>query len=135
MPQAGEGFLRTNQGFFEVCRAKGLTGDQGVLVPKQNVVNLMLREDVVEAVRDGVFHIYAVETIDEGIELLTGTPAGVPDAQGAYPESSVNDLVDRQLTSYAEARCAFARQGASENGAAPSSGVDEPEAVPAERPE
>ena len=139
MNQAGQiqpigGANQKIEGFFEVCRAKGLTGDQGVLVPKQNITNLMLREDVVEAVRDGSFHVYAVETIDEGIELLTGAPAGARDEQGNYPEGSVNHLVDKQLNAYAESRRAFARQGASENGAALTSAVDEPGPIPAERP-
>ena len=79
------------EGFFDVCKAKGLTGDQGVMIPVQNVKNLMLRQDVVEAVRQGKFHIYAVSTIDEGIEILTGMPAGRKDQRllpGRHRQSS-----------------------------------------------
>src|SRR5690606_1926193 len=64
------------ESFYDVCKAKGLTGDQGVLVPSRNIESLMLRPDVVQAVKSGVFHIYAVDTVEEGIELLTGVPAG-----------------------------------------------------------
>ena len=64
------------EGFYDVCNVSGLTGDQGVIVPHQNVRNLMLRDDVVEAIRDRKFHIYAVKSIGEGIEVLTGVPAG-----------------------------------------------------------
>lgn len=85
------------EGFFDVCRAKGLTGDQGVMIPHQNVRNLMLREDVVKAVNDGRFHIYAIKTIDEGTEILTGVPAGERRPDGTYPESSVNYMVDKRL--------------------------------------
>lgn len=85
------------EGFFDVCKAKGLTGEQGVLIPHQNVRNLMLREDVVEAVRDRQFHIYEVKTIDEGIEILTGVPTGEKQADGTYPEGSINYLVDKRL--------------------------------------
>ena len=74
------------EGFFDVCKAKGLTGEQGVVIPKDNVRNLMLRPEVVEAVRDGVFHIYAVSKIDEGIEALTGMEAGEKGEDGKYPE-------------------------------------------------
>ncbi|GBC76678.1 hypothetical protein HRbin08_00140 [bacterium HR08] len=85
------------EGFFYVCKAKGLTGDQGVIIPHQNVKNLMLRREVVEAVREGRFHIYAVETVDEALELLTGMPAGERDASGQFPEGTVNHLVDQRL--------------------------------------
>jgi predicted ATP-dependent protease len=89
------------EGFFRVCRAKGLTGDQGVLIPKRNIGNLMLREEVVDAVRDGRFHIYSVGTIDDGIEALMGTPAGErPD--GTYPGGTVNDRVSRRLKEMAD---------------------------------
>ena len=82
---------------FDVCRAAaGLTGTQGVLIPHQNVKNLMLRDDVVEAIREGMFHIYAVKTIDEGLEVLTGVPAGEADDTGAYPEGTVNYLVAKR---------------------------------------
>jgi len=90
------------EGFFDVCRAKGLTGKQGVMIPVQNVRHLMLREDVVSAVDEGKFHIYQVRTIDEGIEILTGTPAGQRQADGAYPEGSINFMVDKRLSELAE---------------------------------
>ena len=85
------------EGFFDICSLKGLTGEQGVIVPHQNVKNLMLREDVVEAVKQGNFHVYAVHTIDEGIEVLTGVPAGERRADGSYPDGTVNALVDSKL--------------------------------------
>jgi len=85
------------EGFFDVCRVKGLTGEQGVLIPHQNVKNLMLREDVVQAVREGRFHIYPIKTVDEGIALLTGVPAGERGPDGSYPEGTVNRLVQDRL--------------------------------------
>ena len=85
------------EGFFDVCKAKGLSGDQGVIVPAQNVQNLMLRNDVVEAVRSGKFHIYPVKTIDEGIEILTGVEAGRKNEEGKFEEGTVNDLVNQEL--------------------------------------
>jgi len=99
------------EGFLDVCGAKGLTGRQGVIVPEQNVRNLMLREDVVEAVRQGQFHIYAVKTVDEGIEILTGVAAGERGPDGSYPEGTVNYLVDRRLSELAEGLRGFYREG------------------------
>jgi len=89
------------EGYFDVCRAKGLTGDQGVMIPSKNVKNLMLRKDVVEAAAAGRFHIYSISTIDEGIEILTGEPAGVR-LNGSYPEGSINYRVEARLTAFAE---------------------------------
>ena len=100
--QAIGGINRKIEGFFDVCRLKGLTGEQGVVVPRSNVRNLMLRRDVVEAVEQGKFHVYAVSTVNEGIEVLTGVPAGERDSKGRYPASSVNDLVEKQLQEYAK---------------------------------
>ncbi|MBI2090149.1 MAG: AAA family ATPase, partial [Deltaproteobacteria bacterium] len=100
--QAIGGINRKVEGFFDVCRIKGLTGEQGVLIPRANLRNLMLRRDVVEAVAQGKFHIYAASMIDEGIEILTGVPAGARDRQGHYPPSSLNGLVEKQLETYAE---------------------------------
>jgi predicted ATP-dependent protease len=100
--QAIGGINRKIEGFFDVCRLKGLTGEQGALVPRSNVRNLMLRQDVVEAVEQGKFHVYAVSTVNEGIEVLTGVPAGERDSEGRYPASSVNDLVEKQLQEYAK---------------------------------
>jgi predicted ATP-dependent protease len=90
------------EGFYHVCARRGLTGEQGVIIPRANMRNLMLREEVVEAIRAGRFHIYAVETADQGMELLTGKPAGHEDAQGAFAEGTVNELVGRTLRRYAE---------------------------------
>jgi len=86
------------EGMFDVCRAAStLTGTQGVIIPHQNVKNLMLREDVVDAIKEGKFHIYAVKTIDEGLEVLTGTAAGEADAAGKFPEGTVNHLIAKRL--------------------------------------
>ena len=90
------------EGFFQVCKAKGLTGDQGVLIPYQNLRNLMLREEVVEAVRNGQFHIYSAKTIDEGIEVITGVSAGERRKDATYPKGSINFLVDKRLKEMAK---------------------------------
>ena len=90
------------EGFFDVCRARGLTGDQGVLIPSSNVRHLMLRDDVVGAVAEGQFHIYAVSTIEEGIELLTGVPADEVDEEGSYPERTIYALAQAKLDEYAK---------------------------------
>jgi ATP-dependent Lon protease len=91
------------EGFFDICKARGLTGTQGVIIPKQNVKNLMLKEEVVKAVEERKFHIYAISTIDEGIELLTGKEAGKRRPDGTYPEGTINYLVDKRLKELAEA--------------------------------
>ncbi len=111
--QAIGGVNEKIEGFFETCLARGLTGDQGVMIPKSNVEHLMLRDDVVQAVEDGKFRIIPVASIDEGIEVLTGTPAGVRNADGAFPEDSVNARVEAKLRGYAEMRRAFAKSGKS----------------------
>lgn len=85
------------EGFFKVCKLKGLTGKQGVMIPYQNVKNLMLSDEVIEAVKEEKFHIYAVKTIDEGIEILTGVPAGEKDEDGNYPEGTIHYLVNKRL--------------------------------------
>jgi len=90
------------EGFFATCKARGLTGRQGVLVPRTNLGDLMLRRDVVEAVEKGRFHIYAVETIEQGIELLTGVPAGEPDKRGEYPKGTVYGRVQARLIELAD---------------------------------
>jgi len=100
--QAIGGINRKIEGFFDICRLKGLTGDQGVLLPRSNLRNLMLRRDVVEAVEQGKFRIYAVSTIDEGIEVLTGTPAGERDSEGHFPASSINGMVEKRLEEYSK---------------------------------
>jgi len=99
------------EGFFDVCRAKGLAGTEGVLIPRRNTQNLMLRQDVVEAVAAGKFHLYPVLTIDEGIEILTGVEAGERGPDGAFPEGTVNALVDRELVRLAQGWKKFASDG------------------------
>jgi predicted ATP-dependent protease len=90
------------EGFFRICQARGLTGNQGVIIPASNVDNLMLHEDVVAAVAEGKFHIWPVWTIDEGIELLTGIPAGVRDEDDNFPEGSVHYAVHMRLLELAK---------------------------------
>jgi predicted ATP-dependent protease len=82
--QAAGGVNEKIEGFFDVCKLKGLTGTQGVCIPRANVRHLVLRHDVIEAVREGTFHVWAIDTIDEGIELLTATPAGDLDQEGTF---------------------------------------------------
>jgi predicted ATP-dependent protease len=90
------------EGFFETCKARGLTGTQGVMIPKSNLPDLMLKPEVIQAVEQGKFHVFAASTIDEGVELLIGKPAGKPDADGNYPEDSVNGRVMKRLMELAE---------------------------------
>lgn len=101
--QAIGGVNEKIESFFDVCAARGLTGDQGVLIPAANVKHLMLRADVVAACADGRFAVYAVETIDQGIEILTGVPAGKPDTSGVFPIGSVNRALARHLDKLAAA--------------------------------
>jgi predicted ATP-dependent protease len=90
------------EGFYHVCRAKGLTGEQGVIIPYQNVKNLMLKKEVVEAIREGKFHIYPVETVDQAIEILTGMEAGEKGPNGRFKRGTVNFLVDKRLREFTE---------------------------------
>jgi ATP-dependent Lon protease len=96
------------EGFYEVCKAKGLTKTQGVIIPHQNVDDLMLKTEIVEAVKEGKFRIYSVKTIDQSIEILTGVKAGERKEDGTFEEGSVNFLVDKQLKAYAEGWKGFA---------------------------
>ncbi|MBS3743729.1 MAG: AAA family ATPase [Wenzhouxiangellaceae bacterium] len=100
--QAIGGVNEKIEGFFETCRQREFTGSQGVLVPSANVKHLMLRADVVDAVREGRFNIYPFSTIDEGLGLVTGRDAGKKDARGRFPDGTVNDLVQRRLLEFAE---------------------------------
>ena len=98
------------ESFFDVCNARGLTGEQGVLIPKDNVKHLMLRDDVVEAARAGRFAVYPIAHVDEAISLLTGVPAGERDATGRFPPNTVNHRVEERLHRYAETRAALAER-------------------------
>ena len=89
------------EGFFEVCKMQGLTGEQGVIIPYQNIKNLVLKNEVVEAVRDGMFHIYPVATITEGIEILTGVKYGKYDVEKGFEKDSISFLVHEKLKDYA----------------------------------
>ena len=109
--QAIGGVTEKIEGFFGVCRARGLTGTQGVVIPHQNVQNLMLRTDVVDAVKEGKFHVYPVKTIDEGIEILTGIEAGQAREDGTFEDGTVHFLVDRELQRLARGLKAFAETG------------------------
>jgi lon-related putative ATP-dependent protease len=100
------------EGFFDICSKRGLSGDQGVLIPSSNVPHLMLRRDVVDAAAAGLFHIYTVETVDQSIEMLTGLTAGEADLQGHFPEGSINRRVADRLKQLAELRRAYGKEDA-----------------------
>ncbi len=108
--QAIGGVNEKIEGFFDVCQADGLTGDQGVIIPASNVKHLMLRQDIVEAAKANKFHVYAVQTIDEGIGILTGVTAGERDESGSFPEGTINHRVEKRLMELAEKRIAFAER-------------------------
>ena len=115
--QAIGGVNEKIEGFFDVCRARGLTGDQGVLIPKSNVQHLMLREDVVEAARQGKFAVHPIEHINHGIEILTGVKAGDRGNDGRFPAGTINGLVEAKLRSFAERARAFGARTGSGDGA------------------
>ena len=120
--QAIGGVNEKIEGFFEVCRAKGMTGTQGVVIPHQNVQNLMLRTDVVDTVKEGKFHIYPVKTVDQGIEILTGVEAGLARDDGTFEDGTVHFLVDRELQRLARGLKAFSEaEEKGKNGEPPSS--------------
>jgi lon-related putative ATP-dependent protease len=100
--QAIGGVNEKIEGFFEVCKAKGFTGKQGVMIPESNVQNLMLKEEIMDAVKQGKFHIYSVKTIDEGMEVLTGVKAGERREDGTFENGTVNYKVDKHLKDMAE---------------------------------
>ena len=97
------------EGFFDICQTKGLTGNQGVLIPLANVQHLMLKKEVVDAVKSGTFHVHAINTVDQGIEILTGLSAGQPDEKGHYPKDTFNFKVQQRLEQFSEKRRQFAK--------------------------
>lgn len=112
------------EGFYEVCRARGLDGTQGVMIPEANVANVVLQPEVARAVENGTFHVWSVETIEQGIEILTGIPAGVRGEDGRYPEGSVFRRVEDRLDAYYHALEQHREAGA----------VEPPRAAPVEPP-
>jgi lon-related putative ATP-dependent protease len=108
--QAIGGVNEKIEGFFEICRSKGLTGEQGVIIPESNAANLMLKEEVLEIVGNGKFHVWPVKTIDEGIEILTGVKAGSRQEDGIFEEGSVNARVDQRLREMAEKMVEFEKK-------------------------
>ncbi len=98
--QAIGGVNEKIEGFYSICKIKGLTGNQGVIIPEKNITHLMLKEEVVEAISQGKFHVWAVKDVDEGIEILTGIPAGKIQKDGTYPEGTVNYIVSQKLMEF-----------------------------------
>ena len=90
------------EGFYQICKMKGFNGEQGVIIPIQNVRNLHLSDEIIESVKKDKFHIYAVKTIDEGIEILTGVPAGKKNKNGEFPSGTINNLVAEKLKKFSE---------------------------------
>lgn len=107
--QAIGGVNQKIEGFFDICNQRGLTGNQGVLIPKANVKHLMLRKEVIDSVKVGNFHIYTVEHVDQGIEILTGIQAGEKQADGTYPEKTINGLVKARLETMAKQLTQYAK--------------------------
>jgi predicted ATP-dependent protease len=105
--QAIGGVTDKIEGFFKVCKTIGLTGGQGVIIPITNVSDLMLDQEVIDAVRAGRFHVWAVENVDQGIEVLTGVPAGERLPEGGFPEGSIHALVAARLRGYAQVQAEF----------------------------
>jgi lon-related putative ATP-dependent protease len=120
--QAIGGVNEKIEGFFDICRARGLNEEQGVLIPKSNIQHLMLREDVVEAVKNGQFAVYPVTTVDEGMEILTGVKAGERGADGRFPAGTINRLVEDKLKTFAERARSFSKSA----GNAGEGGKEEP---------
>jgi lon-related putative ATP-dependent protease len=113
--QAIGGVNEKIEGFFDLCTFRGLTGEQGVLIPESNVKHLMLKDEVVEAAEKGLFHIYSVKSIDQGIEILTGVPAGEPDKDGNFSRETINGRVKARLEAFAETARQYVKSGGNEN--------------------
>jgi len=134
--QAIGGVNQKIEGFFDICKQRGLTGDQGVLIPRSNVKNLMLRREVREAVEAGEFHIYPIEHVDQGIELLTGVPAGELDEEGNYPEGTINRLIVDRLETIAKTQRRYGRpsrdgeSAEADEGDAEENGDEVPDEIP-----
>jgi predicted ATP-dependent protease len=107
--QAIGGVNEKIEGFFDICRKRGLSGEQGVLIPLANVKHLMLRRDVVEAVEDEMFNVWPVEHVDQALERLCGRPAGQRDGEGSFPKGSINRLARDRLAELAGHRQSFSR--------------------------
>ncbi|MDH3579422.1 MAG: AAA family ATPase [Hyphomicrobiales bacterium] len=114
--QAIGGVNEKIEGFYDICNERGLTGDQGVIIPKSNLVHLMLRDDVVEAAKRNRFRVWAVEAIDEGMEILTGITAGTRGKDGLFPEATLNRRVEDRLVAFAEARRKFGARADAKSG-------------------
>ncbi|NOZ70354.1 MAG: AAA family ATPase [Chloroflexi bacterium] len=125
--QAVGGVTAKIEGFFDVCQKRGLSGEQGVIIPAANVRHLMLRHDVIDAVAQGKFHIWPVRTVDEGFSILTGLPAGMRDETGQFPEGTWNRLVDDNLREMAVAYAHFARKSRENNNNKDNSSEKQPE--------
>jgi predicted ATP-dependent protease len=91
------------EGFFDLCKSRGLDGSHGVIIPQRNVKHLMLKHEVVDALRDGLFTIFSIDRMEEGLEILTGMSAGVLGPDGMYPENTINNLVMKRLTEISKA--------------------------------
>jgi len=109
--QSVGGVCEKIEGFFDLCRARGLDGSHGVVIPAVDAPDLMLKETLVEAAEKGLFRVWAVDHVEQALELLTGLPAGVPDAAGAYPPGSVNGRVQARLAEWVALRQRYAGQG------------------------
>ena len=94
--------MKKIEGYYQVCKERGLDGSHGVMIPVQNTDNLHLSDEIIESVKNGKFHIYAINTIEEGIEILTGVPAGKKDKNGNFPAGTVNYLAYEKLKKYAK---------------------------------
>src|SRR4029079_15442628 len=116
--QAIGGVNEKIEGFFDICRARGLNEEQGVLIPKSNVQHLMLREDVVEAVKHGQFAIYPMAPIDEGMEVLTGVKAGERGREGRFAAGTINRLLEDKVRQFAERSRGFAKSAGNASDAA-----------------
>ncbi|AKH19125.1 Lon protease family protein [Sedimenticola thiotaurini] len=108
--QAIGGVCQKIEGFFDICQARGLTREHGVIIPTANVKDLMLKQEIVEAAEAGLFKVYAVEHVEQAMELLTGLPAGVPDEEGLFPEGSINYLIQLRLAEWITLRLHYAGQ-------------------------
>ncbi len=113
--QAIGGVNEKIEGFYRVCQAKGLTGEQGVIIPRNNVDHLMLKDDVIQAVAEGKFHIWAIDTVEDGLEILTGLPAGERDRRGRFPRATIYHRVEQNLKKLAKRADAFRKKISGDN--------------------